>query len=174
MILNPLWRWLVQPQSVDASAAPSGPPLPYSWILTNQLAIGPRPITPFHWQQLEEAGLRGRFSCCYPQEEEILLPPPGWISAGVSLPDHRKQEVLRSERLIEALTVAEQLMEQGAPIYLHCLAGIERSPLLAVGLTARSRQIDLYAALDWVRRCHPPALPIYEHLEMMDQVLRNP
>ncbi|MEI7951315.1 MAG: hypothetical protein WCH37_01345, partial [Synechococcaceae cyanobacterium ELA182] len=67
------------------------------------MAIGPRPITPFHWQQLEEAGLRGRFSCCYPQEEEILLPPPGWISAGVSLPDHRKQEVLRSERLIEAL-----------------------------------------------------------------------
>ncbi|MFZ0406664.1 MAG: hypothetical protein WAM11_00940 [Cyanobium sp.] len=146
-------------------------PLSYSWILTNQLAIGPRPVSKLHWQQLEEAGLRGRFSCCYPEEEQSLPYPHGWQSAIVSLPDHRNQEELRLERLVEALSTADQLLDEGAPIYLHCLAGIERSPLLAVGLTARRRRIDVYAALDWVRRCHPSALPIYGHLELLEQVL---
>jgi hypothetical protein len=42
-----------------------------------------------------------------------------------------------------------------------------------VGLTARRRQIDIYAALDWVRRCHPAALPIYGHLELLEAILRS-
>ena len=175
MALNPLRRLLgLRQSSIRGSImASTGQPLPYSWILTNQLAIGPRPLNSSQWQQLEEAGLRGRFSCCY-QEEEAALPLPhqGWRSARVSLPDHRQQESLRIERLVEALTTADQLMEQGVPIYLHCLAGIERSPLIAVGLIARRRQIDIYAALDWVRRCHPAAQPIYSHLELLERILK--
>ena len=148
------------------------PPLPYSWILTNQLAIGPMPVSSGHWQQLEEAGLRCRFSCCYQHEETLAPLPPGWRSAGVPLPDHRLQEGLKAERLLQALNIAEALLDEGAPVYLHCLAGIERSPMLAVGLTARRRRIDIYSALDWVRRCHPPAQPIYTHLELLEQVLK--
>ena len=147
------------------------PPLPYSWILTNQLAIGPMPVSPLHWQQLEEAGLRGRFSCCYPDEEISPPLPAGWLEARVSLPDHRQQEGLRLERLLEALSTAEQLLDTGTPVYLHCLAGIERSPLLAVGLTSRRRGINVFDSLDWVRRCHPAALPIYDHLELLERIL---
>ena len=162
-------RW--QPSTLSASPS-LGQPLAYSWVLTNQLAIGPMPVSSQHWQQLEEAGLRGRFSCCYPEEEAALVLPQGWLSSRVSLPDHRQQEGFRIERLLEALTTADQLLEKGSPIYLHCLAGIQRSPLLAVGLTARRRRIDVYEALDWVRRCHPAALPIYDHLEILEQVLK--
>ena len=158
--------------SREGGGFPSGQPLPYSWILTNQLAIGPMPANTLHWQQLEEAGLRGRFSCCYPQEEGLAPIPQGWQSARVSIPDHRQQEGLKPERLLMALSTAEALLDEGAPVYLHCLAGIERSPLIAVGLTARRRKIDIYAALEWVRRCHPAALPIYDHLELLEQVLK--
>ncbi len=145
--------------------------LPCSWVLNGQLAIGPMPRTARHWHQLEEAGIRSRFSCCYPEEESALIVPADWSSDRVSLPDHRQQEPLRQERLALALARAEALVNQAAPIYLHCMAGYERSPLLAVGLTARLRGIDPLAALAWVRRCHPMAMPIYEHLVMLEILL---
>lgn len=156
---------------------PPGPPasLPYSWILTGELALGPMPITPAHWSQLEEAGLRRRFSLCYPEEEVITSVPPHWRSDRLSLPDHRRQEPLRPERVLEGLTLGEALLQEsdGGPVYLHCLAGRERSPLMAVGLVARRRGLDLFAALDWVRRCHPAANPIVEHLETLEGLLRR-
>ncbi len=148
-------------------------PLAFSWILTNQLALGPMPASPSHWQQLEQAGLRQRFSCCYPEEERLAPPPLHWGNTGFALPDHRQQEPLLPERLSAALAAAEAPLLSGTPLYLHCWAGRERSPLLAVGLTARMRGLDLFSALDWVRRCHPSALPIYDHLELLDQVLKG-
>lgn len=150
---------------------PPDRPLPYSWVLTGQLAVGPMPAGEAHWQQLEQAGLKARFSCCYPHEEGAAPVPPHWLSAGVPLPDHRRQEPLDLERLASALELAHQLLQQGAPVYLHCLAGIERSPLIAVGLTARARNLPLFDALDWVRRCHPAALPLVTHLELLSSLL---
>ena len=148
-------------------------PLPYSWILTNSLAIGPMPRQACQWEQLEEAGFRARFSCCYPEEEQFSPVPDHWQSLSLALPDHRNQEELRPERLLEALHLARGLLHSGSPVYLHCFAGRERSPLIGVGLTALERQIVVFAALDWVRRCHPAAMPIYEQLDLLDQLLRD-
>ena len=156
-----------------AGLFPPDRPIPYSWVLTHRLAIGPMPSCQAHWQQLEEAGLRSRFSCCYPQEQGPAAVPAHWRSESFALPDHRRQQRLDPECLAAALDLAEQLLDEGPPLYLHCLAGIERSPLMAVGLTARRRRIDIYTALDWVRRCHPASLPIYSQLELLEQVLKS-
>ncbi len=150
---------------------PPDRPLPYSWVLTGRLAVGPMPSSASHWQQLEQAGLRARFSCCYPQEQGPVPPPPQWRSDGVPLPDHRQQEPLTHQLLVEAIVRAERLLQTGDPVYLHCMAGIERSPLLAVALTARLRDLSLFDALDWVRRCHPPAMPLVSHLELLEQLM---
>jgi hypothetical protein len=151
----------------------SPPPLPYSWILSNELAIGPMPRHPNHWLQLEQAGFRSRFSCCYAEEELNNPIPSQWRSTSVSLPDHRQQEELTATRLVEALEHAQDLLKTEKPVYLHCFAGRERSALMAVGLTALTRKMDVFEALDWVRRCHPAATPIYEHLDVLDRVLRE-
>jgi hypothetical protein len=145
--------------------------LTFSWVLTDQLAIGPMPRSEMHWRQLEAAGFKSRFSCCYPGEEAGLILPAGWQSDGVALPDHREQEPMQEARLALALSRAEALMLQAPPMYLHCLAGRERSPLLAVGLTTRRRQVDTLAALDWVRRCHPMAMPIVSHLVLLEAMV---
>lgn len=129
------------------------------------------PSSPFHWDQLEAAGFRSRFSCCYGSETDTALPPSHWQSDRISLPDHRRQESLDLDRLVTALVRAETLLRQHPPLYLHCFAGVERSPLIAVGLTARARKLSLFDALDWVRRCHPASLPIYSHLELLQSAL---
>ncbi len=173
-MVGPLRRLFQGLRPVDRPLPPMAErSLPCSWVLTGQLAIGPMPRSDRHWQQLEDAGIHSRFSCCYPDEESALVLPPGWTSDRVSLPDHRQQEPLQQERLALALARAETLVNQAAPIYLHCMAGYERSPLLAVGLTARLRGIDPLAALAWVRRCHPMAMPIYDHLVILETLLSS-
>ncbi|MFN5119194.1 MAG: hypothetical protein ACK5FE_13765 [Cyanobacteriota bacterium] len=147
--------------------------MPYSWILSNHLAIGPMPRTEAHWQQLEEAGFKARFSCCYPEEQRFAPIPPHWKTAGVAIPDHREQETLTEEKLFEAIQTAENLLKESYPIYLHCLAGRERSSLMAIALTARSKKIDIFSSLDWVRRCHPAASPLYDQLELLEMLLKK-
>lgn len=152
--------------------SPEEPPLSYSWILTSRLAIGPMPRSLQHWQQLEEAGFRSRFSCCYCDEEVVSI-PAHWSSDSIALPDHREQEPMLAERLELAIASARFLLESGPPVYLHCWAGRERSPLVAVGVMAHEKRGDLFEALEWVRRCHPQASPLYGHLELLDQILRK-
>jgi hypothetical protein len=173
--LSPLRKLLRQSGVLRpaASEPQENIPLFYSWILTNSLAIGPMPRLTSHWEQLELAGFSTRFSCCYPEEERICPLPQHWRSVSFALPDHRNQETLSPERLAQALGLAQELLNEHKPVYLHCFAGMERSPLIAVGLTAQERNIDLFAALEWVRRCHPSAIPLYEQLDILDQVLRN-
>lgn len=171
--MGPLGRLLSQRRPQISRTGGSQQPLPYSWILTNQLAVGPMPRTESHWRQLHEAGFRSRFSCCYPHEEMIPPMSEDWISENVSLPDHREQEELRPNMLQEALIRCENLIRTGAPLYLHCFAGRERSSLMAVGLTARLRQQDVFSALDWVRRCHPASSPLYDHLAILEDVLKR-
>lgn len=171
-LLAPLGRRPITSTAVATQLVPPDQPLAYSWVLTNRLALGPLPSSEAHWQQLDAVGLRSRFSCCYPEEQTGLpSPPPHWSSGGSPLPDHREQEPLQVEQLALALKAAEQMMQRSGPLYLHCLAGMQRSPLLAIGLAARQRGMPLLTALDWVRRCHPASTPLYSHLDVLEQVL---
>lgn len=148
--------------------------LEYSWILTSKLAIGPIPRATEHWNQLESDGFTSRFSCCYPKEHTYPLIPKTWNSLEVSLPDHRSQEPLTVERLSSALEQAIHLMNQSeGALYLHCFAGQERSVLIAVGIVSVVKNIDLFDSLTFVRQCHKKSKPLYSHLELLDQVLKN-
>lgn len=147
--------------------------LQYSWILNGKFAVGPMPQTPEQWLQLEQAGFRSRFSCCYPEEEIYAAAPSSWLSDRVSLPDHRRQEIMKPENLAKALIKAEAVIASQPATYLHCFAGRERSPLIAVGLLARSQGIDILTALDHVRRSHPGATPIFSDLDQLEQLLKS-
>jgi hypothetical protein len=44
---------------------------------------------------------------------------------------------------------------------------------MAVGLTAKIKNIDVFSSLEWVRRCHPISAPNYEYLEMLEIILKK-
>jgi len=148
-------------------------PLIYSWIQNGKFAIGPMPKTIEQWLQLEQAGFRSRFSCCYPEEETLAAAPNWWLCDRVSLPDHRRQESMKQAQLARALLQAETLIESQPATYLHCFAGRERSPLVAVGLVARLQGVDVLTALERVRLCHPSASPIFSDLDQLEQLLKK-
>ena len=163
-----------QPSYLSRERRYGEPPLVYSWILTNKLAIGPMPKSSFHWGQLEAEGFQNRFSCCYPYEHIFEPVPVSWNSREVSLPDHREQNPLKKETLITALVQAREMLVQNmAPLYLHCFAGQERSALMAIGLVCLVENKDLFDSISVVRQCHKRAKPLYSHLDLLEQVLKE-
>lgn len=146
----------------------------YTWIITGRLAIGPIPRVNQDWILLENNGIKKRFSCCYTEEHNFAPIPTDWKSREVSLPDHRLQEQLTSEKLRFALNEAITLLnDDSQPIYLHCFAGQERSTLLATGIVSITENKDLFESLAFVRQCYPRARPLYEHLDILETILKN-
>jgi len=80
---------------------------------------------------------------------------------------------MKPEQLVSALLQAEALIESQPATYVHCFAGRERSPLIAVGLLARSQGVDVLTALDRVRLCHPAASPIFSDLDELENLLKK-
>lgn len=159
--------------TVTTSQLPSRP-LPYNWIKTGILAIGPIPKSQSHWDQLENDGFKKRFSCCYPNEHIYTPIPEDWTTKEVSLPDHRFQDDLQADQLIYALDEAHAMVcETSGPVYLHCFAGQQRSVLIAIGLVCRLDNMNLFDSLNYVRQCHKSARPMYSHLDLLERILAD-
>lgn len=155
-----------QPQSESAL------PRPFSWIRTGKLAIGAFPRSAAHWHNLQQSGVAAVMSCCEPSEG-VWDPPQHLASRRHPLADHRNPEAMDAPRLSQAIEGAVELYETQPALYLHCWAGIERSPLVAVGLLCRVEGLSLFEALDQVRLQHPIARPITRHLVILEALLQQ-
>lgn len=158
---------VIPPGSLDPSSS-EGQPL--TWLRTRRLAIGPMPRTPAHWSSLQQQGVQSIFSCC-DSEEGPWQPPQHWRQLRHPLPDHRQPTAMTRELLEDALNAALDLYRAAPPLYLHCWAGMERSPLLAVGLLCKSESLDVFDALAQVRAQHPIAKPLIPHLVILETIL---
>lgn len=156
------------PGTAERSAAAELPL--FTWLRSRRLAIGPMPQTPAHWGLLEQQGVQSIFSCCDPSEGP-WQPPQHWRQGRVSLPDHRNPEQMTPALLEHGLHAALELYQAAPPLYLHCWAGMERSPLLAVGLLCRAEGLELFEALAQVRAQHPIAKPLVPHLVILEAIL---
>jgi len=147
-----------------------GSELSISWLRTRRLAIGPMPQIQQHWLALQQQGVQSIFSCCE-VEEGPWLPPQEWTQRRFPLPDHRQPDVMTSAMLDQAINAALDLYRTGSPLYLHCWAGKERSPLVAIGLLCRAESLNLFEALAQVRSQHPIAKPLISHLLILESLL---
>jgi hypothetical protein len=146
-----------------------------NWVLVDDLAIGPAPRAERHLDRLEEQGLRAVLSLCSEQEAP---PPPQLIGrfqcTRLVLPDHRAARLPDLEELEGALEVLAQLRSQG-PVFVHCVAAMERSPLVCLAWLVSRHGQSPQAALDYLMQVHPGTNPLPGQLKLLDQLRRfNP
>jgi protein-tyrosine phosphatase len=67
---------------------------------------------------------------------------------------------LPPERVDQAVSIVGGWLGQGRRVYVHCRAGWQRSPAIAVALVARRDGIDIDEALQMVRVRKPTADPL--------------
>lgn len=131
------------------------------WVLTNELALGPLPRHPEHLLQLEEEGVRGVLSLCDGPELPLsreLAERFRWEH--LQLPDHRSGRPPTTAELEEALDAVARLHQEGGAVYVHCLASMERSPLVCLAWLMRRRGLSRLQALDYLMQVHPGTNPL--------------
>lgn len=150
--------------------------LPLVWVLRDQLALGPAPRLGCHWQQLRSDGFRSVVSLCESGEGCEALPADSLIPLGWSarpLPDVRTRRQLDPGALAAAVDHTLQLVQEAAPVYVHCRAGLERSPLVVLGVLCLALEWDIFQALAYLRRLHPAAQPTLQQLAVLEQWLAS-
>ena len=141
------------------------------WVLSNELAVGPAPRAERHISRLQEAGIHAVLSLCSPEEAQ---PPTGLVQhfacERVVLPDHRAGRLPELHELQKALQTLEKLHQAHGAVFVHCVAAMERSPLVCLAwLVCRHNQTPAQA-LDYMMQVHPGTNPLPGQLALLREM----
>ena len=138
------------------------------WVLIDELAIGPAPRAERHVLRLHEAGVKAVLSLC---SKEEAPPPPSieehFACSRLVLPDHRSGRLPQPTELFEALTLLGQLHHNHGSVFVHCVAAMERSPLVCLAWLVQRHQLSPEAALDYLMQVHPGTNPLPGQLALL-------
>ena len=140
------------------------------WVLVDELAIGPPPRASRHLDRLQEAGIKGVLSLCGPGEAALAEGlAERFAHQRLLLPDHRTGRMPELAELQGALVALAQLRQQG-PVFVHCVAAMERSPLVCLAwLVSRHGQTP-ERALDYLMQVHPGTSPLPGQLALLGRL----
>jgi len=141
-----------------------------SWVLVDELAVGPAPRAERHLDRLERDGVKGVLSLCSLED----APPPAGLDerfacARLVLPDHRSGRPPQLAELLEALETLAALRQAG-PVFVHCLAAMERSPLVCLGWLVQQHRLKPQQALDYLQQAHPGTNPLPGQLRLLQEL----
>ncbi|WP_254987606.1 dual specificity protein phosphatase family protein [Cyanobium sp. ATX 6E8] len=139
-------------------------------MLVQELAVGPAPRAERHLERLTEAGVTAVLSLCSEQE----APPPAGLESRFEcrrlvLPDHRVERLPELAQLEQALEALAELRAKG-PVYVHCVAAMERSPLVCLAWLVRRHGLTPQRALDYLMQVHPGTNPLPGQLALLAQL----
>ncbi len=137
------------------------------WVLVDELAIGPAPRATRHLDRLEQDGLKAVLSLC--SQEEAPSPPEleqRFVTERLIMPDHRSGRLPVVSELETALTALGRLRAHG-PVFVHCVAAMERSPLVCLGWLVQQHGQKPQAALDYLMQVHPGTNPLPGQLQLL-------
>ena len=107
----------------------SSRPLRIRWVLPNQLAVGRCP-QPGEDRLLVSAGIQSILTLC--NESEAAIPNEMYQRFHVirhPLPDSHQSAALTQQGVLTALNIIHSNIDHHRPIYVHCLAVMERAPI---------------------------------------------
>jgi len=137
------------------------------WVLVNELAVGPAPRAERHLERLSGEGIAAVLSLC----SEAEAPPPAGLEQRfpcrrLVLPDHRQERLPDLAELQAALAALEALRQHGA-VYVHCVAAMERSPLVCLAWLVSRHGLSPQRALDYLMKVHPGTSPLPGQLALL-------
>ncbi|MBF2079953.1 MAG: dual specificity protein phosphatase family protein [Synechococcales cyanobacterium T60_A2020_003] len=142
-----------------------------NWVLPGKLAIGSLP-EPGDSALLKDAGITAVVSLCAPSEGKL---PEDVIQAfrclRFILPDSSFVLGIQPQDLVTVLEVINEQIQQGEAVYVHCLAGVERSPTVCTAYLCLYEKLELWEAVSQVKKVHPYALPTEDQLRVIRYLL---
>ena len=144
------------------------------WVLFNELALGVAPVEDLHTQRLINNGIKAVLSLC----DEAEAPPPASLYSSLPcrrfvLPDHRSGRLPEFTELTQALSILGELHSKYGAVFVHCVAAMERSPLVCLAWIVQNHQLSPTEALDYLMQVHPGTNPLPGQLALLHQLSPN-
>ncbi len=141
------------------------------WIIQNRLAVGPIPTLETA-ESLKAFGIRSILTLCG-EEEGKLAPqvPTDFQWQRFLLPDSHYAEKMTAEKLKAAIDLARDFIKTDAPLYVHCLAGMERSPTVCVGYLCLYEKMQVWEALNLVKSNNPRTNITPDQIQVLQSLL---
>lgn len=141
------------------------------WVIPGTLALGPLPH-PGDDEQLARAGIKAIVSLC--SEAEGTLPAEmtaQFLCLRSFLPDSHYDAPLTVSSLAQTVQLVRQNVESQLPVYVHCLAAVERSPTVCIAYLCRYHNLELWEALNALKQVNPRTSPTEAQLQVVREWL---
>ncbi|MCR8538811.1 MAG: dual specificity protein phosphatase family protein [Prochlorococcus marinus CUG1439] len=140
------------------------------WVLVNELAIGKAPTKESHIQLLKNEGIIAILSLCSIKESLTKLDLNRFfIAKRYVLPDHRSGRLPKIDEINETLLYLEELIQKG-PVFVHCVAAMERSPLICMSWLVKKHKLSPVEALDYMMQVHKGTSPLAGQLSLLNKI----
>jgi len=126
-----------------------------AWILPDALAFGSLPL-PGDSFRFHALGIRSILTLC--EAIEGTLPsdiPQQFIWQRLTLPDSRYSHHPDVPQMARVAHYIHTQISQNSPIYVHCFAGIERSPAACIAYLCQYHKLELWEAIHQVKQVRP-------------------
>lgn len=143
----------------------------FGWVIPQKLAVGKLP-TKHDVEFLEENKIKFILTLCLPREGRV--PPEvaeAFYCGFLPLPDSHYDSPIDLENLAKAVEVVHQCIARGAAVFVHCLAGIERSPTVCIAYLCRHHGLELWEAIVLVKKARPQSSPTAGQIQVIRQYL---
>ena len=142
----------------------------FDWVLINKLAVGNVPKNESDLDQLKFNGIKGILCLTSTNESNIKIKKNDFKFIRYPLPDHKQDRLINIDEINHTLELLERLMKVG-PTFVHCVASVERSPLICMAWLIKKKGLKVTESLDYLMSVHPKTNPLDKQLQILQGVL---
>ncbi|WP_320664928.1 dual specificity protein phosphatase [Prochlorococcus sp. MIT 1223] len=140
------------------------------WVLVDELAIGRAPINMGHLEILKTNKISSILSLCSESEASAPKEMNNMFNCRRALlPDHKAGRMPKLEELGEALDMLSEIKQTG-PVFVHCVAAMERSPLVCMAWLVSRHGLTPQESLDYLMQVHPGTNPLPGQLSILNKI----
>ena len=145
----------------------------FNWVLKHKLAIGTSPMNIKDLIFLEKKKVKNILCLCSEKESKWHLELENSFKCNrVILPDSNQKKLLTNIQIDKAYKILKKLVNNNIT-FVHCLASIERSPLLCIMFMMDNYCLNLEESLDYVKRVHSLTNPRNNQLYVIKKYFSN-
>jgi atypical dual specificity phosphatase len=141
-----------------------------SWILPQELAVGSFPKNAASAAKLQAMGVTAIL--CLNEEAELAVPAEvssQFLWHRIAIPDGYTGGIPDPDHFAAALEILTAWRQTGQIMYVHCMAGIGRSPSVCAAYLVHQKRLPLPEAIQFVKNCHAVADPDPYQIRVMQK-----
>lgn len=140
----------------------------FNWVVNGKLAIGTCPRYEEDLIKIKENKIKSIFGLCdqseaiYPDNLQAIFKLERYV-----LPDHKSDKLVSSEDLLIARNTLNKLLQEGS-VFLHCVAAMERSPLVCMAWLIKYKNLSITQSLDYMMSINRGTNPLPSQLKVLN------